>query len=105
MPTSTSNSEPLFAAETLFELIAQLELLTLNAAVETSARGDTVGDKGVGNDISCPDSLEALLQEVREALNWVCTAEEEDPGPRESLSRLAQRLAQTVCELESPRLH
>jgi hypothetical protein len=115
MPTSKSSSEQLFAADTLFELTAQLELLALNAAVETSAcdaiaggkiTGDSyVGDNYVGNEKSCPDSLEALLQEVRETLHWVCTAEEEDPGLREGLSRLAQRLAQTVSDLESPRLH
>ena len=110
MPTSEFRSEPLFAVDSLFDLAAQLELLTHNAAIETSAHaGIADGAGGGGNNAglekACPASLDALLQEVRETLHWVCTADEGDPSPGEGLSRLAQRLAQTVCDLESPRLH
>lgn len=105
MPTSESRSEQFTAADTLFELTTQLELLALNAAIETSAHGDIAGGDIADHEKACPASLDALLQEVRETLHWVCTAEEEDPAPGEGLSRLAQRLAQTVCDLESPRLH
>jgi hypothetical protein len=110
MSTSESKSEHLSTVDTLFELTAQLELLTHNTAIETNTHAEIagvadVGGNNAGHEKASSASLQFLLQEVRETLHWACSADEGDPAPGEGLSRLAERLAQTVCDLESPRVH
>lgn len=104
MPTSEFRSEHLPVTDTLFELTAQLELLARNATLETSAHSQTAGDDRVENGSQRLTTLDTLVQEVRETLHWVCSADAQDPAPSEALARLAQRLTQTVAELEIPRL-
>ncbi|MEJ2638786.1 MAG: hypothetical protein P8010_04350 [Desulfosarcinaceae bacterium] len=105
MPTSESGSEHLPVTDALFELTAQLELLARNATLETSAHSKIAGGDIVENGSRRLTTLDTLVKEVRETLHWVCTADTQDPAPSEALARLAQRLTQTVAELEIPRLH
>jgi hypothetical protein len=104
MSTSQSTAEHRFSTDPLTELSAQLELLVLNAAIEANARGAMASGEITDAERLRLTALDALLKEVQGAFNWVGNAGGEDSPARETLSRLAERLTQTVIDMENPRI-
>jgi hypothetical protein len=106
MSTSgTTTGAPQSATGAILELTAQLELLALNAAVEANTRSDLANGDGTDSESLGLASLDTLLQEVRGTLNWAMTQSGEVPTSGIALSQLAQRVNQTVVDLEGSRAH